>query len=159
MTTTDRPQDRRTDPVPTHTLASRGLRLTLVALLAFVGLGGIFGGVQMLADPYGPMGMSTQMMARTPFDSFVVPGVLLLLLVGVPPLLLAVAFLTRSHPHPGWVVAFGVGLMAWVVIQWVVVDAWLWLQPAILGVGFVTAVVAAVLWRRGNHVRERRTTP
>lgn len=157
MTTIQHPQDRRTEPASASD--SPGLRLTLVALLGLVGLGGVYGGVQMLAHPYGPMGMSTQMMARTPFDSFVVPGLLLLLLVGVVPLFLAVDLLPRTHRHPGWVFAFGVGLMAWIVTQWVVVDAWLWLQPAIFAVGLVIAVVAALLWRRGNHSRERRGTP
>lgn len=151
--TTTRPvlQDRRAD--------SPALRLTLVGLLAFVGLGGLFGGVQMLADPYGPMGMAPHMMARTPFDTFVIPGVLLVNLVGVAPLLLAVAFLGRSHPHPAWAAAFGVGLMGWIVTQWVLVDAQLWLQPAIFVIGLAIAVLAAVSWRREIPYRERRTTP
>jgi len=135
------------------------VRWTLVALLGFVGLGGVYGGVQMLADPYGPMGMSTRMIARTPFDSFTVPGLLLLVLVGVAPLCLAFALVLGSSPHPGWVAAFGAGLMAWIAIQWVVVDAWLWLQPAIFAVGFLTTLVAAVLWRRTQRSGERRTTP
>jgi hypothetical protein len=159
MTTTQHPSDRRTDAPGTLSADVPGLRFSLVALLGFVGLGGVYGAVQMLADPYRPMGMSTHMIARTPFDSFVVPGVLLLLLVGVAPLFLAVGLLARTHLHPGWVAAYGVGLMAWIVTQWVVVDARLWLQPVIFGIGFVIVVLAAALWRRENRCRERRVTP
>ena len=143
--TTTRIQDR-----PAEAPEAPSLRLVLVGLLAFIGLGGLFGGINMLADPYRPMGMTTHMIQRTPFDTFVWPGGLLLVLVGVVPLFLAVAFLTRVHPHPGWVVAFGVGLMAWIVTQWLVVDARLWLQPAILAIGLGIVALGALLWRRSS---------
>jgi uncharacterized membrane protein len=157
MTTTDQPQDRRTASAPTSD--SPALRFTLVALLGVVGLGAVFGGLQMLVDPFRPMGMSTRMMTRTPFDSFVLPGVLLLVLVGVVPLVLAVGFLTPAHPHPAWSLAFGLGLMGWIATQWLLVDAALWLQPAVFAVGFLIAVVAALLWRTTTHSREKASTP
>lgn len=148
MTTTHHPQDRPTGADPTQTSDFPGLRLALVGLLAFVGLGGVFGGIQMLVHPYQPMGMATHMISRTPFDTFAVPGVLLLTLLGVAPLALAVTFLARPTPHPGWAAAFGVGLMAWIAVQWALVEARLWLQPVLVVVGAAVVAVAAALWHR-----------
>jgi hypothetical protein len=79
--------------------------------------------------------------------------------VGVTPLLLAVTLLGPRHPHPGWGMAFGIGLMAWIMTQWVLIDERLWLQPAIFSLGLVISLVAGLLWRRQNRDRERAATP
>jgi hypothetical protein len=71
-------------------------RILLAVLALFVGVGGVFGGVQMLADPVHPMGMSP-MIAGSPYDSYTQPGILLLLLMGVIPLVVAVGLLVRSR--------------------------------------------------------------
>jgi len=39
---------------------------------------------------------------------------------------------------------FGVGLMAWIVVQWALLSDRLWLQPLIFGIGAVTAALAAL---------------
>jgi hypothetical protein len=134
---------------------SRALRLVLVALLGFVGFGAVYGGIQMLVDPYEPMGMTRSLISRTPFETFTVPGVLLLVLVGMTPIVLAAAVLRRAAPHPLWAVAFGLGLVAWIVTQWVLVDAQLWLQPVIFAVGLAIASAAVELWRQ-EHRSQRR---
>jgi hypothetical protein len=76
-------------------------RVVLAALALFVGVGGMFGGVQMLADPVHPMGMSPQIIAGSPYDSYTQPALLLLLLLGVIPVLVAVGLLVRYRgPSP-----------------------------------------------------------
>jgi len=39
---------------------------------------------------------------------------------------------------------FGVGLMAWIVVQWALLSDRLWLQPLIFGIGAVIAALAAL---------------
>jgi hypothetical protein len=144
-----------TAPVQQDQPRTRALRLVLVALLGFVGLGAVYGGIQMLVDPYQPMGMTVRMIHRSPFDSFTMPGVLLLVLVGVAPLVLATASLGRTAANPGWAAAFGLGLVAWIVTQWVLLEAQLWLQPVIFAVGLAIVAVAAVMWRQEHQSRRR----
>ena len=38
---------------------------------------------------------------------------------------------------------FGIGLMAWIGVQWALLTNRLWLQPLIFGIGAVITVVAA----------------
>jgi hypothetical protein len=124
-------------------------RVVLAALALFVGVGGMFGGVQMLADPVHPMGMSPQMIAGSPYDSYTQPGLLLLLLLGVIPVLVAVGLLVRS---PGAVAGAGLlggGLVAWIVVQWVLLADRLWLQPVIFAIGAVMVALALLVYRRG----------
>jgi hypothetical protein len=71
------------------------------------------------------------------------------------PLVLALAALRRAAPHPLWAVAFGLGLVGWIVTQWVLVDAQLWLQPVIFAVGLAIVAVAGALWRQEHRSRRR----
>jgi hypothetical protein len=145
------------DSSVTHDNTGSGwLRTALTALLAFVGLGGVFGGIQMLVDPYRPMGMTPHMISRTPFDTYAVPGVLLLVLLGLVPLALAVALLVRTPFAAEGAAAFGLGLLAWIVTQWALTDARLWLQPVLFTVGLAVVVVAVLLWRREDRTDLRR---
>jgi hypothetical protein len=136
--------------------ASRWLRILLIAMLAFVGLGGVFGGIQMLADPHQPMGMTPQMISRTPFDTFTVPGLLLLTLLGLTPLALALAVLIRTRSAPNYAAAFGLGLLAWIATQWALTGARLWLQPVLFTVGIAIVVTGVVLRRRQDRTHPRR---
>ncbi len=43
---------------------------------------------------------------------------------------------------------FGAGLMAWIVVQWVLLSDRLWLQVLIFGIGAVIAALAAFAVRR-----------
>jgi len=74
--------------------------------------------VGMLADPSGSgLGMSTDMLAGSPFPNFLIPGIFLLMVNGVGSLF--GAFLTfRRHQYAG-LVAMGLGgfLIAWIIIQ------------------------------------------
>jgi hypothetical protein len=124
-------------------------RIVLAALALFVGVGGMFGGVQMLADPVHPMGMSPQMIAGSPYDSYTQPGLLLLLLLGVIPVLVAVGLLVRSRGAVAGAGLLGGGLAAWIVVQWALLADRLWLQPVIFAIGAVTLALALLAYRRG----------
>jgi hypothetical protein len=120
----------------------RSSRVPLVILELFVGLGGIFGGLEMIRHPLNAFGVTTDLIAGSPFDTFTWPGVLLLVLVGVAPCLLALGLVAR---WPGMLLLsglFGIGLMAWVGAQWALLQDRLWLQPAMFICGAVIAALA-----------------
>ena len=136
--------------VQTRTGSLVAMRLTLVILQLFVGIGGIFGGVEMIRDPLNPLGMTRELIAGSPFDTYTWPGILLLVLVGVTPCVLAVGLLARRHGALELSVLFGVGLMAWIGVQWALVSDRLWLQPVIFGIGGAIATLATLARRRGT---------
>lgn len=41
-----------------------------VILELFVGIGGIFGGLEMIRHPLNPLGMKTELIAASPFDTY-----------------------------------------------------------------------------------------
>lgn len=137
--------------VQTRTGSLVPMRFTLVILQLFVGIGGIFGGVEMIRDPLNPLGMTTELIAGSPFDTYTWPGILLLALVGVTPCVLAVGLMTRRRGTLEFSVLFGVGLMAWIGVQWALLSDRLWLQPVIFGIGAAIVALAARARRRGTR--------
>lgn len=125
------------------------LRGALVGLEVLVGLAAVYGGVQMLADPRTPMGATTHLLRGSPFSTFRWPGVLLMVLVGLAPLVLAAGLLARARGAVALSAAFGIGLLAWIVVQWALLSEQLWLPPAVFTLGLAVVVLALALHRRG----------
>jgi hypothetical protein len=66
----------------------RGIARLAVVLEIFLGLGALGGGGLFILAPDGHLlGMTTRMLAGTPFHSFLVPGIILFAFIGVTPLL------------------------------------------------------------------------
>ena len=70
-------------------------RNILLFLLAFLGLGALFGGGILIISPSGDLfGMPLSMLGQSPFTSFLVPGIILFVVLGLIPCGLVVALLT-----------------------------------------------------------------
>ncbi|RFU94496.1 hypothetical protein DYP60_09875 [Sphaerochaeta halotolerans] len=54
------------------------LRLLLLLIHVFVGLGALAGGYACLVDPVTPLGATTDMLQGSPFSTFLIPGIVLL---------------------------------------------------------------------------------
>jgi hypothetical protein len=121
----------------------------LVGLLAFQALGAIGGGVTLLIDTSGgAAGLYAGLLARTPFNDFLWPGLLLTFGLGVPALVVATAIVRRpgiaalsrieqiTGQYWAWTgsVLLGVALMVWIVVQMLLIES-SWLQPLMLAVG------------------------
>ncbi|MFW5686033.1 MAG: methyltransferase [Spirochaetota bacterium] len=95
------------------------LRRSLVGLHWFVGVGAIGGGTSALIDPSGAaVGLSVDVLERGPFVDFLIPGLFLVLVLGVGNLLAGSLLLSR-HRRVGAVasLALFVVLVLWIVIQ------------------------------------------
>jgi hypothetical protein len=112
----------------------------LGALQAFTGIGAIPAGYGMLSDTTGAgLGMTPEILANSPLDSFLLPGLFLLLVNGVANLAGAVLSFTRNRfaGHAG--VILGIALILWIVIQvwWISLSSVL--QPLFFMIGLVSA--------------------
>jgi hypothetical protein len=99
----------------------------LVGLLLVQAVGGIAGGVALVAAPDGSvLKMSTSLLDGSPFPDYLVPGLVLLLVLGVLPLAAAVLLMVR--PAIGWYAAFvvGCGLVIWLAVELTIIPFTVW---------------------------------
>src|SRR3979411_677168 len=74
-----------------------GIARLAVVLEIFLGVGALFGGGGFLLAPDGHLlGMTTKTLAGSPFQSYLGPGIILFLFVGVAPLLAAAISIRRQ---------------------------------------------------------------
>ena len=114
---------------------------TLFGLLLFQALAGLSGGIMLVADPRGEFsGLRVEDLSGSPFGTFTIPGIILLLVLGFFPL--AAAFgVWRGRPWAWWSAGMvGVGLLVWIAVE-VQYIAFSWLQVfiAVLGLAIILA--------------------
>ena len=75
------------------------LRILAILLLFFLGFDGIYGGFMLISDPSGgKFEWSLELLDGTPFNSFFIPGIVLLLVNGLFPVFVAtITCLKKSY--------------------------------------------------------------
>lgn len=71
-----------------NNLKSRPLTFyILIGLMTFQGLSGLFGGIMLVLDPSGnSLNMPIDLLENSPFTNYLIPGIILLLILGILPL-------------------------------------------------------------------------
>lgn len=128
----------------------------LLLLLVFTGTGGIYGGYSLVKEPDGSlMGMSTTILGNSPFDTFLVPGIILLLFNGILPLLIAWGLLVRPpwqwpevfnlyhKQHWCWTFSlyYGFILVIWINVQLIMLGESSLLQPLFALTGVLVSIL------------------
>jgi hypothetical protein len=77
-------------------MKAKSIRNLLVFLLVILGLGAIFGGAVFIISPSGKLfGMPLSMLENSPFNNFLIPGIILFSVLGLVPVGLALALIKR----------------------------------------------------------------
>lgn len=130
----------------------------LTVLVTIQALSGLGGGLMLLLDPSGGLiGMPLNVLRNGPFTDFLIPGLVLLLVLGVFPALVAVG-LWRRPPLPfagplerafgehwSWIGSgvTGAGLLIWLAVElWVVGPSSLLLAYALLALAIIALALA-----------------
>jgi hypothetical protein len=120
--------------------------IALGILLLFVGIGGLIGGVPLVLDPSGrSMGLDLQVLAESPFSTYLVPGLVVLIINGLVPCVLGIAAM-RQHRRSGEIgIAFGVWLVGYMIAQvwWIGLIAGI--QYLFFVIGFIVLILGAII--------------
>ncbi len=92
--------------------------ISLYIIQFFVGIGAAICGMAMIVLPSGTfLELPPDMLAGSPFNSFLIPGIILFLVNGVGQIVAGLLTI-RRNPMAGYVGAvFGLGLMIWIFVQ------------------------------------------
>jgi len=121
---------------------------------AFTGILAIPVGLMFVTDPTGAsIGLPGGWIEVTPFGSYLVPGLYLLLVNGLGMLVL-VGLVGLRHWAAPWLTAIlGVGLIIWIAVQLAMMPETMFLQPIFLAVGCAMGFVALFWLRRTGQLR------
>lgn len=93
-------------------------------LLLFNGIGAIYGGWHLITHPDGSsLGMPMHHLRHTPFDNFLVPGIILFVANGLFNLFGFAALLFNFKKFPLLIITQGAILTGWIVIQCIMLRA------------------------------------
>lgn len=115
----------------------------LAVIVALTGLAAIPTGIGLLTEPSGTsLGVHPDMLLRGPFSDFTVPGLFLLLVLGVGAGPAAWGLWTRKTWGATAALGYGVVLLAWITAQTYVMGIVSPLQPVYGTVGLLIAAFA-----------------
>jgi len=128
----------------------RCLAFGLGALQVFIGIGGVAGGFGLVTEPSGAnLGFDVDLLSTSPFSDYLIPGLILLVVIGLGSLAGGVLSMLR-YRYAGKIAAVsGSFLMIWITTQVCWIGLTVWLQPLFFCFGVVELVMGLLL-RRGR---------
>jgi hypothetical protein len=128
------------------------LILLLIILIGFVGISACFSGPLLIIDPSGMLIQFPEgALDNTPFPSFLIPGIILTLVIGLYPLLVTLWLLFPKMLHisvkgsmqPRWYAAMSVGIsiMVFIIVQLIFIPARMFLQDVYLLTGLLICTI------------------
>ena len=122
------------------------LRRLTTGLLLLLGIGAVAGALPMLFHPDGaPLGMSQSLLAHSPFHSFFIPGLVLLVAIGILPLIVALAALSRARDYGWYTAAAGAILTGWIVLECIFLRVVAWPHYLYAAWGLTLVLLGLVL--------------
>jgi hypothetical protein len=117
-------------------------------LQLIISIGAIIAGIIMIVDPTGEALQMEEIVETIPFDSLLIPGIILLSINGVATLIAAILSF-RNHPWSGYAgMILGLGLIIWIVTQVIMLDFGLSiLHPLYLLFGIIEVVLGLQMYK------------
>lgn len=113
----------------------------LFALHVFVGIGAVFGGSAAIINPQDPLGITVEALKYSPFSNFLIPGIILLTVIGLGNIISAIMFRFKSK-YQGYIS----GIFSWSLIIWIIVQCIMFRTVVFLHVlYFIIGLIQAAL--------------
>ena len=118
-------------------------------LLGFIGITAILGGSLLMYDSDGStMGMSYSNLSGSPFNSYYLPGLLLLTIIGIGSWAVCVLTYRYAKNYAYYIMAFGVILILFIILQVIFLEAYGTLHT-------IYILLALLLLLLGNLIRKQ----
>ena len=132
------------------------LRSASLTLLVFIGIAASLGGILFIADPSGgSLGLSASLLEGTLFSNYLIPGFLLLWIIGLGNLITAVTVLQTSPWFPFLVAVDGCSITIWILVQMVMIQIVVPHQFVIAVIGLVLIALGVLQWESPQRVPKK----
>lgn len=150
------------------------VRNIFLIVLGFLAFGALGGGIVLIISPSGElMGLPLSEFKNMPFDSFLIPGIILFAVLGIIPALLIIALLKKTKcklaektnifndMHWAWTYSIYVAfaLVGWIHIELIFLEGTVhWLQTFYMFYAILIIILALLpqmryLYKRNNNIR------
>ncbi len=97
------------------------VKIVAIFLLCVNGIGAVYGGLQLFAEPSGSgLQMRLSFLEHSPFKSYLIPGIILLIVNGILSFVTVVTILFKTSKYPLFIIAQGVLLTGWIIAQLII---------------------------------------
>lgn len=119
------------------------MRLLLIVLVILTAFTATVSGIMLIMDPRGEgLGLTLGLLERSPFEDYLLPGILLAVIVGSSGLV-ALLFLLRKHRKQYTISLFhGAVLIIWLLAQVFIIQSFHWLHWIFLFLGIFIILLA-----------------
>lgn len=122
------------------------VRLIVIILLFIVGINAIVAGYLFIVDPTGcKLGMTPQVLKHSPFNDFLIPGIVLFIVNGVMNIITAFLVLFKTKIYQEAVLLQAILLVGWIIIQMMMLQTTSFLHYTFIGVGLALFMSGAYL--------------
>lgn len=131
-------------------------RIISILLLLLNLFGAIYGGINLILFPDGSsILLSLDLLTHTPFDDYLIPGIILLSVNGIFCAFVLYKFLRNSRNHLSLLIAQGILLAGWIVIQMLMIRTVFFLHFIFGGVGILLIVLGCIQKhsKKSSHVK------
>ena len=142
------------------------MKFTLIVLQALLAIGALYGGGAMIISPAGELlGLPLSMLESSPFNDFLIPGIILFVVLGIVPCLTVYGLLSKqnmkyaeminlfSDMHWAWSFSIyvSIALIIWIQIQILFVDGVHWAHTLYIFWGILMIVIALLPGIRSQY--------
>ena len=118
------------------------LKAISIVLHMFIGIGALAGGLAAVTNPTNPLGIPTDMLKNGPFDDFLIPGLFLMLVLGLGNIFAGISAIIKHKWWPYFSGAMGDTLILWIVIQCLILSTIAALHVIFFSLGVIQRLIA-----------------
>ena len=124
---------------------------TLGVLQIFIGITAVLGGFGLVSDPSGTkMNLPLELLKNSPFINYLIPGLILLIVIGVGNVLAGIVTFFRTRYTANLAIFFGVFLILYIAIEVWFIGLLNFSQPLYLILGIIELILGLKLSKSGK---------
>ncbi len=126
------------------------IRKELLALVLnfFTGFGAVAGGLACITDPVSPLGAPLELLDGSPFETYLIPGLILIVIIGGGNLLSAAILIVKKRWAGYAEGTVSCALLIWLAVQIAVIHAFSPLHGIFFLIGIIQAYIACTMLLR-----------
>lgn len=124
-------------------------RLIMINVYSLLSLGAFISGVMLITDPNGKsMGLSKDLLSQTPFQNYLIPGLLLFIVIGILQLISAFKLKSEGPFLKEITLTAAISMLIWIVSQLSMLGYVFFMQVIILFVAIVELAYSLYLRKK-----------